>query len=807
MAFSGPPFPDTPVNTTTAAEQTHAAIAGLADGGHVVTWTSAGQDGSGSGIYMQRFDADGEPVGSETLVNTTTANDQGFSSVAALTGGGFVVTWTSVGQDGSFGGIYMQRFSGNGNPRGSETLVNTNTTGSQSDAKVIALSTGGFAVVWSDFDGTTTVRMQLYDASGGPVGGEVTVATGSVDVDPIWPVVAEMDSGRLVVGWSNSNFGALEDDPYFQLVNADGTLQGGPTQMNTTPGTHANQTQVVALEGGGFMAVWTESIGQTGAVGVGDGRIVGRIWRNNGQPLTDEFTVSDSTTGRRFGVQATLGGDGNVYVGWTEELVPGEVFVMRAVDPSGDLVGDQFYVSDMVPQSGLNRFLDLATLENGDVVAAWQSWFGTSDIVTRHIFTDREDARATDADDTVGLADGGDTLDALDGNDSIGGGDGDDVIFGNDGEDTLDGDVGADFLDGADGSDTVLGGSGDDSVKGGDGQDLLEGGSGADILLGEEGSDTLNGDGGTDSMQGGGGSDDLYGGTDDDTIWGDHNTTQVWTDGSGGADALYGGDGDDLMYGGSKDDTLEGGAGNDTMYGDGLFGDDLETGDDTFVLSAGDDIFNGADGSDTFDVSAATSAMTVTMEAFGSALGVYSGAYSGSFYYIENVNGSAFDDVITGKGDDNFFVGNDGDDMLDGGGGADTMYGSDGADTVLGGDGEDGIEGGDGADSMDGGRNADVLVGGGGRDTLTGGTGDDLFVFRLDGGKDTVTDFAQGKDAVALDDDLWGGGMTLQDVLDTYGSLSANGKKFTLDFGGNDILTLKGGSFDLGTLAADFYVD
>ena len=44
----------------------------LADGGFVVTWSSAGQDGSGLGIYGQRYAADGTPVGSEFRVNTYT---------------------------------------------------------------------------------------------------------------------------------------------------------------------------------------------------------------------------------------------------------------------------------------------------------------------------------------------------------------------------------------------------------------------------------------------------------------------------------------------------------------------------------------------------------------------------------------------------------------------------------------------------------------------------------------------------------------------------------------------------------------
>ena len=43
-----------------------------------MTWTSYDQD-SDHGIYAQRYDASGNAVGSETRVNTTTADDQGRS--------------------------------------------------------------------------------------------------------------------------------------------------------------------------------------------------------------------------------------------------------------------------------------------------------------------------------------------------------------------------------------------------------------------------------------------------------------------------------------------------------------------------------------------------------------------------------------------------------------------------------------------------------------------------------------------------------------------------------------------------------
>jgi hypothetical protein len=63
------------VNTITTDNQSHPTIARVGDG-WVVTWT--GTDASGSGIYMQRYNAAGEPqlttggIAADRLVNNTT---------------------------------------------------------------------------------------------------------------------------------------------------------------------------------------------------------------------------------------------------------------------------------------------------------------------------------------------------------------------------------------------------------------------------------------------------------------------------------------------------------------------------------------------------------------------------------------------------------------------------------------------------------------------------------------------------------------------------------------------------------------
>jgi RTX calcium-binding nonapeptide repeat (4 copies) len=95
-------------------------------------------------------------------------------------------------------------------------------------------------------------------------------------------------------------------------------------------------------------------------------------------------------------------------------------------------------------------------------------------------------------------------------------------------------------------------------------------------------------------------------------------------------------------------------------------------------------------------------------------------------------------------------VGGDGADVILGLGGADWLWGQGGDDRIEGGEGADVLLGEAGNDRLLGDGGSDVLLGGPGSDRLTGGASDDMFVFRENEGRDTVTDFALGLDKVVL---------------------------------------------------------
>jgi hypothetical protein len=88
--------------------------------------------------------------GSEFQVNTYTTNNQLNPTTARLTNGDFVVVWTSD-WDGSYQGVYGQRYNSTGIKQGDEFRVNSYTTNEQQFPAIAGLATGDFVVVWTSF--------------------------------------------------------------------------------------------------------------------------------------------------------------------------------------------------------------------------------------------------------------------------------------------------------------------------------------------------------------------------------------------------------------------------------------------------------------------------------------------------------------------------------------------------------------------------------------------------------------------------------------------------------------------------------
>ena len=304
------------VNEFTAGDQARPALGADARGAFVVAWQSAGQDGSLGGIFARRFDASGSPIGSEFPVNSTTAADQVEPAVAVDPRANFVDTWTSAAQDGDANGVFGQRFAASGIRRGLEFQVNAYTTASQEQSAVGADAAGHFVVVWSDrrpaggYNGTVVARR--YDASGAPRGGEIQVGQRFFVGQPS---VAVSGPGDFVVSWSQCHYSPIPPIPPFKraielrLFDASGNPLGPGTRITPPGGACPSdfQSAVVADAAGNFVVVWD---------GVPDGAIRGIRFTASGVPRSTEFQANTFPGATARGAAAGSDAVGNFVAAW-----------------------------------------------------------------------------------------------------------------------------------------------------------------------------------------------------------------------------------------------------------------------------------------------------------------------------------------------------------------------------------------------------------------------------------------------------------------------------------------------------------
>lgn len=377
------------VNSAVAGDQSRSSIAPLPGGGFVATWTDASAsagDASGTAIRAQFFDAAGVRVGSELLVNTTTLNNQQDQAVTVLASGNVLVTWADtslLGGDNSGSSVRGQLLSSTGVRIGVEFLVNTVTTADQTTPVAAALSNGGFVITWADssrLGGDTSgfgIKGQLYSSSGARVGTEFLVNT-AIQGNQNQPVVAALASGRFVVAWTDQSRqgGDLSGTGIkAQVFDNDGTRAGGEFLVNTTTVNGQTQPAITALPSGGFAVSWTDNSALL--ADYSSFAVKTQVFDDNGGKIGTEFISNTSTlNGQEQPAIAALS-TGELIVGWTDgSRAPGDVSgtAVRAqlFAPGTGTITDIGITATMFSEASAQNTAVAALSANGAVNANYQ---------------------------------------------------------------------------------------------------------------------------------------------------------------------------------------------------------------------------------------------------------------------------------------------------------------------------------------------------------------------------------------------------------------------------------------------------
>ncbi|MCT7973618.1 S8 family serine peptidase [Laspinema olomoucense] len=357
------------VNTYTNKLQWQPSVASLADGGFVIAWASEEQDGSSFGIYGQRYDNKGNPIGNEFKINNSTNNLQWNPSVTGLSDGGFIVTWGSTNGGESGFDIYGQMYDNLGNVVGNEFQITTSSSGASSRSSVTGLGDGGFVVSWVSAESDGGILAKRYDKNGMSLGNPFPVHIASTQTmyqDGL--SITSLTDGSFVVTWASDKYDDNSFDIYGQRFDMNGEITGNSFKINTYIAGSQLLPSVAALTEGGFVVTW-HSNGQDGS----SWGVYGQRYDSMGNPLGEEFKANSYTDNFQRNSSVTALKDGGFVVSWNSNGQDGSslgVYGQR-YDSSGTPLGNEFLINTETNNSQHIPYLD--TLNDGSFIATWTS--------------------------------------------------------------------------------------------------------------------------------------------------------------------------------------------------------------------------------------------------------------------------------------------------------------------------------------------------------------------------------------------------------------------------------------------------
>lgn len=190
--------------------------------------------------------------------------------------------------------------------------------------------------------------------------------------------VATCAAGGSVIAWSSYfTTTGRSNDIFARRLDAQGGFLGDEFRVNTT--TQGNQTEsAVAMDSQGrFAVVWQ-------GPGLDEEDIFLRLFKADGNAVTDELLVNAGTIGRQLYPSVAMGGTGTLVVAWesrvTVENAEKATVRVQRLDPNGVVLGDVIVVDTSTYDA---RYPDVAMSGTGRFAVAWMRDRSNHPIVVR----------------------------------------------------------------------------------------------------------------------------------------------------------------------------------------------------------------------------------------------------------------------------------------------------------------------------------------------------------------------------------------------------------------------------------------
>lgn len=368
---------------STSQNDSKVAVAG--NHSFVIIWVDR-RDGT-SDIYLQRYDSDGDPIGSNTKVNDDINNSYQFEpAVAVDLSGLYSVVWKDY-RNGNYPfdpDIYFQRFDSSLLASGGNINLTTEYPDSTKESPDIALAPwGGGVVVWSDYRNRNwDIYGQIISSNGSFIGNNFKVNDDSGINQQHAPKVAVSPQGWFVVTWYDNRLG--NDDIYIQRFDSLGNKLGVNVKVNADSQGARQAFPDIATDGAGhFTVVWVDWRNGTYP---SNPDIYSRKYDTLMTPITDEIMINTDNS-QKAQREPCIAADrmGNVAIIWADSTSSSWDIVGQMIDVDGVVRETNFRANSFtdslqlhpdVALDGQYRYLTWADNRNGnfDIYASIQKY-------------------------------------------------------------------------------------------------------------------------------------------------------------------------------------------------------------------------------------------------------------------------------------------------------------------------------------------------------------------------------------------------------------------------------------------------
>jgi hypothetical protein len=304
----------------------------------LIAWSERnGYDGSLMGIFARVYDAAGQPITGEFLINTTTWQSQWRPLIAPTPSGGYVVAWSGDGD----GNSYFKILGPNGLWLTGDVPVNTYTFDAQVDPAPAVAPNGNIFIAFVDYSSHGGVGSginlwgRVFDASGNPLQNqEFPLTTFTSNGDQRDPRVAADGLGRFFVAWEDQLGDGSGYGIFARIFDSSGVARGPEFQVNTSSANDQRAARIAVDSAGRAVVAFEDN-----SAGWPNVKVRARRFDGQGLPIAPDFVVNESPSSGAVLPSLAIDPAGNdLVIGFQGPGLPGngqDVFAKRYTWSSG----------------------------------------------------------------------------------------------------------------------------------------------------------------------------------------------------------------------------------------------------------------------------------------------------------------------------------------------------------------------------------------------------------------------------------------------------------------------------------------